>query len=125
MSNIIKRIYKKIRWQWWRIRAAFDRAFRGYDNYVLYDISELTPVIIEALRYHKKNTFILFNDPETGETLTEEEHNRVVDKMIAGFESLEKIKHAEIDWEKYDEHREIRKEGLKLFGKYYNQIVIM
>ena len=79
----------RIREYCWEIRYAWQRAWRGYDNIDVFDLGFMTlRKMPTLLREFKKRNNGLFNDPDNkGHSLTEEETDAIIDRMIFLFEN--------------------------------------
>lgn len=83
-ANIIYRLRELL----WELRYAWQRAWSGYDNTDVfelgYNFAEKMPTLLKEF---KENNIALFTDGETGETLSEEETDAVLDNLIFLFEN--------------------------------------
>ena len=107
-----RRYFHKTYWRtrWYGIsrpiKFAFQRAFRGYDDYTLWDYpSHFKERILPVLRYHR------FHYTGTPVGIEAEEWKQVLTTMIDGFE--------EIDGDDilYDENEKYKK-AMELFSKW-------
>jgi hypothetical protein len=92
-----------------RLKWAYQRAVRGYDDRLYWGMDEyLDPIILAGLKNLKENGM----GYPIG--LTEKKWNKVLDTMISGFET-DKYTYTESEMKK-------RKKALVLFAFYYNNL---
>jgi hypothetical protein len=120
-------------WIWlrefyWSLKYAWQRAFRGWDDTVIwgidYYLAEYIPIWLKALKETKRGTpAACFNDDELqGDAITPEAEeraikhwNEILDKIIAGFEAAYQME----EWKHTDDLQAQFDEGFKLFHEYF------
>lgn len=117
-----------------RIKWAYQRVFRGYDDTVAWSIdyylNGIMPSVLRQLKENKHGTpMTVF---PTGDEYTDEDGNpteaaskvaqkrwdEILDKIIAGFEANAQL----LESPKQEEQNRIWEEGSKLFIKHYNSL---
>src|ERR1035437_1028853 len=96
-----------------------ERAARGFSDYDWWGFdSYLTFVILGGLKKFRKDANGYPGD------LTSEEWNDILDKMILGFETRQKMVNCKFGYEgeRYEAAVLIRDEGTALFVKWYDQL---
>ena len=89
------RITYKIKSLKWELRYAWQRAWRGYDDVEVFDLSyKFIERMTQILKDFRKNNIALFPNPDYQDTvhltdisLSEKETNDVLDEMINHFEN--------------------------------------
>lgn len=131
----------KIKSLWWEIRYAWQRAWRGYDDTEVFELSyKFTERMIQILKDFRENNIALFPNPDYKDTvnytdisLNEKETNAVIDEMIYHFENsdinawtekTDLIPSREGDMEKITEFEktaiEHEKQALAMFVKWFD-----
>lgn len=85
----------KVKGLWWQLRYAWQRAWRGYDDTEVFELSyKFTERMIHILRDFRENNIALFPNPDYQDTvnytdisLSEKETNAMIDEMINHFEN--------------------------------------
>jgi hypothetical protein len=120
----------------WQLRYAWQRAWRGYDDVEVFDLSfKFIERIVPILKDYKKNNVALFTDRKTSYILTEEETDEILDEMISLFENsdantwIEKTNYDSSNKEdlnkicEYEQKAwENKKKGLALFVKWFDNL---
>lgn len=121
-----------------RIRWAYQRVFRGYDDRVTWGIdnylNEHMPTWLRVLKENDQGVpFECFPEgawdeekcrfAEGSDEIAERNWHAALDGMIAGFEAAKRLS----DWdfegrEELDELRRVQNDGLALFVKYYGSL---
>ena len=96
------------------VKWAWQRAFRGYDDRLFWDMSEyLNPIIVDGLKHLRKNAF-----GYPAGMKNQREWNKILDKMIFSFE------YGKFNHSFRKEMKDMKKvqEGFDLFAKYYQSL---
>lgn len=121
-------------WIWlrefyWSLTYAAQRAFRGWDDTVIWDIdyylSENMPIWLKILKETKTGVPAIFyekwgiqTDPE-GDKKAAKLFDDALDKMISGFEAAQHMDDAFGNWEEEEKLLAKFDSGFELFHKYY------
>jgi len=112
-------VKNEIIWGWQRL-------FRGYDDRWFWSIADnLTPILIDCIKYYKSK-----NDSYPTEFKNRKEWDKILDKIIKGFEiknkidylQYEKFKNRDDFIKEYKRLEKIKIKGMKLFAKYYDNL---
>lgn len=103
----------------WKMKAVWHRIFRGYDDSMLWGLSDsLPPVIIAALDYMIEN----LNGWPSAKVKTFNEWKKILKEMRKGFMAINRLNHMDYNFRNKKQLNRLEAEaekGLKLFVEYY------